>query len=268
MLDLKDIISYLEQKDSTTLHFQIEEWINLNEFNKSKFNFIKTIWEESKRNEGYVEFDTSLEWDVFKDFLAERKKKIIQQEKNSSKKGKLSKNNLDQSAAHEITNWKNISSVVIALLIIIGSNFFFWPPLKYLEISYAEKDMNLILDDGSSVEIKKGAFFKTLQSYKYSKIRAIEFNGEANFEIIQNLDKPFTVETKNTSLTGVGAIFKLNTKGKQSIAEIKEGEIRFYPNSDHNDYIELSTGDKYNYDGLDFINLKSSISIPDSILSH
>lgn len=85
----------------------------------------------------------------------------------------------------------------------------------------------ITLPDGSSVWLNANSLLVYESGFKGDK-RLIYLNGEANFEVMPNPDKPFLVKTAHLTVEALGTTFCVNAypDQKMTIATLEKGKIR------------------------------------------
>lgn len=90
----------------------------------------------------------------------------------------------------------------------------------------------IVLPDGSKVSLRPAS---TIAYHKnYSKIRNVELQGEALFQVTKDKQHPFTVETKNSKVTVLGTIFSVRAFPNETYTKalLKEGSVKFADNNE------------------------------------
>ena len=122
----------------------------------------------------------------------------------------------------------------------------------------AEPDF-ITISDGSNLELESESAIKYFTDVDKINTRNVELDGRGVFDIARNPDKPFILTTTNTGI-GVrvlGTKFRIEG-GKDEFLEIIEnieGSVRAYSLDDTTTSVVLTQGDRYGWDGHQFINL-------------
>lgn len=103
------------------------------------------------------------------------------------------------------------------------------PELKECFVPYGEHKQ-VDLPDGTKVWLNSGSllvYSKGLQGGR----RVLFLNGEANFEVAKDPNRPFLVKTAHMTVEALGTVFSLNAYSDQDvvIATLEEGKIRVSP---------------------------------------
>lgn len=191
--------------------------------------------------------------------------------------------------------WLNTYGTVASILLIIaiGASFSRQGELKESHIYIlctGNQDKNILtLNDGSRVKIGAGSKLTYPEKFS-SKIRLVQLEGQAFFDIAKDTGKPFSVEIGDITITALGTSFEvfhdkhnntvetilLSGKVKVENKNANSGKTEYgilYP--DQKLTVSLNTGkmevtavnaDNYsgwrNFNGLSFTNEKLSIIIP------
>lgn len=86
----------------------------------------------------------------------------------------------------------------------------------------------MTLPDGTKVSLNKNSMLKFTSQYG-EKIRNVDLQGEALFNVVPNRDSPFVVNVNNTKVTALGTIFNVKDYPEDNylLATLVEGSIRF-----------------------------------------
>ncbi|WP_235296783.1 FecR family protein [Portibacter marinus] len=251
MIEEKDILTYLDGNSSAALKERVEAWIKESTDHKEEFEFTKMMWEESSAAADYVQFDLEEEWQVFEESID--KDTPQRKEKEPFKVVPIAKR------SH---GWRTNLAVAASLTVLIASTWLLWPQSEYIEIVEAAEEMNMELEDGSLVNIKKGASFKTKRTYQYDTKRNITIAGEVKFDVVRDTQRPFIVETEESAVEVLGTIFNIKTQGIESEVANEEGLVKFYIIDEPENYVTLEEGDVMKYDGTGFIDMNEPDTIP------
>ena len=104
------------------------------------------------------------------------------------------------------------------------------------------------LPDGSMVWLNSGSKISYSSDYN-KKLREIDLNGEAYFDVQKNKGKPFFVHTTSVDVEVTGTKFNLNAYGDESLTEtsLLEGHVNLYLKDRANQKIELEPGNTISY---------------------
>lgn len=89
-----------------------------------------------------------------------------------------------------------------------------------------EKTMQVMLEDGSAVELSKASFIKYDFPFQSNK-REIIVEGEAKFHVAKNRQKPFIVYAGALATTALGTVFSVKKTNNKNIISVKlyEGKV-------------------------------------------
>lgn len=132
----------------------------------------------------------------------------------------------EQSSSRVDRLWPTISGVFFAILIVFAAiigfssikDFFNQGATHspYLVSTGTGESRTITLDDGTTVLINTNTLLSIDYSPEHRKVKLLK--GEAEFDIVSNLDRPFTVESGSHSFTALGTIFSVE---KQNEAEMQ-----------------------------------------------
>lgn len=128
--------------------------------------------------------------------------------------------------------WDNQSSRVAAILIVIFALSFLFhaivqenSPEKEQQIpqwisitkstNYGEK-LNFALPDGSMVWLNAGSNLEFPSAFVDS-VRLVKLQGEGFFEVVEDVGKPFKVQTGSLTITALGTSFNVNSRNKNDL---------------------------------------------------
>ncbi len=85
------------------------------------------------------------------------------------------------------------------------------------------------LPDGSRVLLKKGSDVKISRNFKTQ--RSVRLEGEAFFDIMKDPSHPFSIETRNASITVLGTSFNIKENNDNGITEVlvESGKVSVRP---------------------------------------
>lgn len=98
--------------------------------------------------------------------------------------------------------------------------------LDWLVVDSKNEMLSLVLDDGSTVNLRPNSTFKYPREFG-ENLREVELIGEAYFEISQNKTKPFVIETGMERVRVLGTSFNVRAlKGEEeSSVFVKTGKV-------------------------------------------
>lgn len=151
--------------------------------------------------------------------------------------------------------WKivfRVSAVVFLPLLVLFSYLFYqnsistvYPSNMIITVGAGEKT-NVVLPDGTKVELNS----ETVLSYDAAgfnkKIREVELNGEAYFEVAKNEKNPFIISTSHLKVHVLGTVFNLSARDENDIIELNllKGKININSYNTDNDEVMLYTNQR------------------------
>jgi len=129
----------------------------------------------------------------------------------------------------------------------------------YATFATADLPDGITISDGSILDLESESAIKYFKDINQINTRNVELDGRGVFDIAHNADKPFILTTKNSGI-GVrvlGTKFRIEG-GRDEFVEIIEnieGSVRAYSLEDPNTFVVLTQGDRYGWDGHQFIDL-------------
>ncbi len=240
MKTIQLILQYLAGKASQDDREAMETWISASQGNKSLFEDIKSLDEQSNNLSNTSLIDTDAEWSKFLNKV------------NSSESAKV----VD---LHERGKVKNLSSNVFrrrfalaaaaSVILILGAIFMF--PDKYKEIHTGDTPMAITLDDGSQINLAANSFIKYPIKFD-GKVREIFIDGIAKLDIFSDPSRPFTINSPITGVDVLGTVVDLEASKESSKLGVVEGKVTMFPAEDKNNAIVLNTGDVIAYTSAGF----------------
>lgn len=113
--------------------------------------------------------------------------------------------------------------------------------ITQIDIPYGEK-FKIKLSDGTLVWLNSGTSFKFPQQFgTASKTRTVEVIGEAYFEVSENKQKPFIVNTPSVNVKVLGTHFNVSSYANDARTEttLMEGEVDVYKGSQKTNPLKL-----------------------------
>jgi len=126
--------------------------------------------------------------------------------------------------------WMRIAASII---VIFGLTYFFYnnfqcSSVQYVSIESGNKIKEHKLADGSIVWLNKNSKLEFPEKFANDK-RIVKMTGEAYFIVAHNKQKPFIVETENTTIEVLGTEFNLKSFDNEQDIELvlSKGKVRF-----------------------------------------
>ena len=91
------------------------------------------------------------------------------------------------------------------------------------------ENVEILLQDGSVVQLYPGSKLGHLKSYNKQSERAVSLNGTAHFDVQHDPAKPFLIETNATQIRVLGTQFVLSESAeqKETTVSVEEGSVAF-----------------------------------------
>lgn len=211
-MDDQLLIRFLTRCCSTKEIKQIDQWVAEDKANAGWLFEMEQLW--SLKDE--LKFSEEQEINcAYNRFLSEQKINII----HSYKKRKTNK----------ILNWMKYSAVVIIILL-LSFNFYQLQQKKNIlstnmvEVARGEKAL-ITLSDGTKIWLNAETKL-TYPSHFGTKLREVNIEGEAYFEVAKDSKKPFIVKGDNFDINVLGTKFNVSAYlGEDISIALKEGKI-------------------------------------------
>lgn len=129
-----------------------------------------------------------------------------------------------------------------------------------LYLTYATADLpeSLTISDGSIMALSSDTKLTYFKNVDEVDVRSVELEGKGTFEIAKNPDKPFILKAKRSGvgIRVLGTKFRFEDSNDYiEVIENIEGSVRAYSLADTTTYVIMTAGDRYGFDGVNFINL-------------
>ena len=196
------ILKLLNGTISPDEHRTLSAWMNESEENKKLVNDFTWMWKASKDQLEGVGFETSEEWKKFE-------RSIGQQHVERAKEIKF----------YSYSNGLKIAaSITVIALFSWVLYFIFFSHQRILKES-GDTMVQLDLPDGSEVWLNHDSR-KAYQDDFNSDTRTVTLTGEAFFEVKQDRQKPFIIETNNARIKVLGTSFNVRAYGEPNSTEV------------------------------------------------
>lgn len=214
------IVRYLENEATYEEIAKINMWVNFSNENKQYFIRMAKVWEQShiyRQDEEYCEKHFAR----FKQILFKRKIRRISY---------------------------GVSAAVAIALIVLVIHFFSSNSADTLiyEASMDQKK-ELVLPDGSVVWLNKNSCIRYPENFISQ--RKVYLEGEAYFDVVENKNTPFEVETTDLVINVLGTQFLVTDYGEEGVAEavLESGAIRLATQKTGESFL-LQPGQMVSYD--------------------
>jgi len=196
------------------------EWKNASEENASEFHLLEKIWQGFDETPP-INFDTTNAW--------RRVDSVLQAAK--PRQAKL------------ITLPRLVASVAALFVIVLGIWWLTGNLSSEMQTVTADAAMEVRLDDGSVVSLRKGATLRYPSKFRGDR-REVSLDGEGFFEVAHNPRHPFVIAAGDAEVTVLGTSFSLNTRGQGVELVVKTGKVRFALAKDVNNNLVVTAGEK------------------------
>lgn len=141
-----------------------------------------------------------------------------------------------------------ICAVLIPLTVVLGIFLIQSKEEKFESIIKVAKGQHqsILLSDLTSVDLRKNSSLSFKESWENDKVRSVELNGEAYFDVQKSLSngKAFEVDLENGNISVLGTKFLVKSTSSDVLIILEEGRISYHV--DGQDY-ELYPGDVLKY---------------------
>ncbi|MEM9157925.1 MAG: FecR domain-containing protein [Verrucomicrobiota bacterium] len=152
-----------------------------------------------------------------------------------------------------LRQWKYLVPVAAAIAVI---GYAFMPnaaapvssPAEDPSFALVARIQSLDLNDGSSVEINRGAIVTPAYTAHERRVKLIK--GEANFKVAKDPNRPFIVEVAGVSVKAIGTVFNVRYSEDLVDVIVSEGRVQVNSSSDPESAVEdrnesmLTTGER------------------------
>ena len=191
---------------------ELSSWVQKKESNKDVFNQFRKTWHALSEDLVMESIDVDQEWQELEEKLMKGKKLT------------MGRNRV----------MRNIFRVAAALLIVLTIGFLVKQIIfgadKNIQILAENDILEMELPDGSKVTLNVGSSLEYPENLNEEKTRSVVLNGEAHFEVVHNLDKPFIVSAGDIRVEVLGTSFYVNSKAYNEKIQIilMEGSVAVY----------------------------------------
>ncbi|MBN2347331.1 MAG: FecR domain-containing protein [Bacteroidales bacterium] len=207
---------------------EVEVWIRNN---PEHFEKIKRIWEHSNNKTKTAKPDLLTAWEKIN---PEKRVQVF----NPTK---LINGNLRKLLKFAAMVMLFISIGIVSYYTLIKTDSTAW--IKFA--SGNEKNVELLLDDGSKIWLNAGAVISHPKKFN-SHSRSIILNGEALFEVAKNKNKPFIIQAGNTITQVLGTSFTINANDTSNTITLTviDGKVAFYNKTNTDQQVFLVKGEQ------------------------
>jgi transmembrane sensor len=220
-IDEQFLLTILEGTSSDQDKQQFQEWMQADSANEENFLTMQKIWKLSKEIEVFQKIDEETDWKIIK---AKSGKTVL-----------LKKVNLFMRYA---------ATVLILLSLSLVYLYQTTPGFgKYAQTKSLQTKDKIVLADGTTVFLNKESKI-IYPKYFNSKVRNVEMEGEAYFQVKPDPNKPFIIKSGNAIIEVLGTSFNVkNEPDGATIVSVNSGKVSL-KNQKTQEVIYLTKGEK------------------------
>lgn len=111
-------------------------------------------------------------------------------------------------------------------------------------VSSSDVTKEVLLPDGTQVWLRQGASLEYPAAFAANE-RPVRLHGEAYFKVAHDSSKVFRVEMdQQGSVEVLGTEFNIRQSTAEAAVTVRQGKVRFYPETDKSQGVVLTAGDK------------------------
>jgi len=204
--DYKELIGkYLANETSTEENSLLEKWVKEDPANKKIFIEYKQGWILSNINRPAEEIELEKEWDQLAAglFAEENDQYSIKPADRSKKQFRILK-------------------IAAAIVVVLSLGYLLYHLAFKPDISQmiALQDIEAIeLPDGTEVTLNINSLLTYPEKFKKEK-REVELTGDAFFDVVTDLESPFSIKTEDITITVLGTSFYVNAHKENPFVEV------------------------------------------------
>lgn len=211
------IIQQLSEGISREQEMALDKWLNLSDENKAVKSKLVNSWKNADTYKVDTVVDENSAW-------ANISSKLPSKDITTPQTAKVK----------SIPFWRRPLSIAASLLLLIGFSWVFLSEPSTQTVSYstnAGETINITLPDGSLIDLNENSQLAYMDE---GSTRSVKLSGEGLFNVSHDAEKPFIVETNNTTTTVLGTKFNINASSKE-LTEVSlfEGKVSFKANDEH-----------------------------------
>ena len=220
-IDEQLLVAILEEKATDQDQQNFQNWIKANPENEETFQKMLKIWKSSKEIEVFQKIDEAADWKMIK---AKSKKSI-----------KLNRTKLVMRYA---------ATVLLLLSLSLVYLYQTTPGFgKYAQSQARMQKEQVLLADGTAVFLNKKSKI-IYPKFFNSKIRNVELEGEAYFQVKRNPTKPFIIKSGDAIIEVLGTSFNVSNKPDgTTIVSVNSGKVSL-KNQNTGELVYLTKGEK------------------------
>ncbi|WP_276482059.1 FecR domain-containing protein [Paraflavitalea pollutisoli] len=229
--NIMDLIAkVLSGRASVDEQQQLQQWIEADPANKREFEELAIVWQESLRLTTDSSFDKAAGWTRVANRIHEQAAANVAPA---------------PAARTPIRSLRRPLAIAASLLAVALIGWWTWsrtasPAWKAIA---AERHTTIVLPDGSSVKLRKGATLQYPEQFDQRE-RRVTLSGEGFFEVQKDEHHPFVIGTQNASISVLGTSFLVNTSDQEDEVIVVNGKVRVASKQDGQQQVELLPGQR------------------------
>ncbi len=205
---------------------------------------LKELLKESEENKA-IYSDTLLRWNS----SSEYKPKVLVDAQTSWNSFQA---RLEQAPKVKVFSLAPFYKVAAAMLVAIGLGLAIYNPWSKVEYSTGpEETLEIVLADNSVITLNELSLLKLSRSFNENE-RGVEFEGEAYFEIAENPDKPFIIQSRDSEIRVFGTSFNVDSREDNELVEVDvtSGRVSLSEIGNQTNQVILTVGMKGTFSSL------------------
>jgi len=200
------LIKYIVGEADEQEREQMEDWLAADPKNRSAYDKVKTIWENSKMPGLAKTPDVDAAWQRFK---------VKRAEAQERPEGNMTLRKGGQ--------WKKVSMAAAAVLIVLSGFLLYWnTPVKYQTLAQSEI---VTLPDHSVITLNNNSKLSYNRSFN-KKERVVHLEGEGFFEVAKNPEKPFLIHVEDVDVMVLGTSFNVRATNVFTEVSVETGVVK------------------------------------------
>lgn len=204
------IVKYIVGEADRQERLSVEAWIAENSDNKRELEEMKKVWDIGEESGQVPEIDIDNAWSAFAKMRDERNSKV---------------ESLDTAQKRDHLNWISIA----ASLLLLGGLAFWGLQSTYSVEKILKTDLQIQhagLPDGSTVHLNTHTEM-VYQKEWLGKDRKVQlFKGEVFFDVKEDQNHPFVIESGKSKLTVLGTSFHVRREGIETEVIVASGSVK------------------------------------------
>lgn len=223
------LAKFLKGEASASETEEVMSWVDASDENKKEFDQVKLIWDSYEEMGATFEPNLSAAWDKVE-------------------------SDLEPPSKFQISPW----FYRVAAVLVLGFGVSYFIPrqpdpiqeqitvAEAVELMTQEDVKDFELPDGTVVTLNEGASIAYEENFGL-KDRSVKLQGEAFFDVVRDVDRPFIIKTATTTTEVLGTSFSVNPVGENAIVTVVSGTVSF-KGTDEAENVILTKGEQGNYE--------------------